>query len=89
MSLSLEALNLFAQLLGGVQLDAMDPQLEEKAAVLVRVRAELATAIQEAASAEAGEAPVSLAATHASGCGVSGSASYGRETPIACTCGAE
>lgn len=43
--MSPESLDLFAQLLGGVRLEATDPQLEEKAALVSRVRAELGTAM--------------------------------------------
>lgn len=48
--LSVEALDLFGQLLAGVQLSATDPMLEAKAALILRVRTELAAA--KLASAE-------------------------------------
>lgn len=48
MSFSLEALDTFAQLLASVNLNAMDPDLEAKAAKVARVRAELADAVAEA-----------------------------------------
>ena len=48
MNLSLEALDLFAQLLSAVKLDAGDQELEAKAGLIVRVRTELFAAIQDA-----------------------------------------
>ena len=46
--LSREALDLFWQLLSSVNLEATDQQLEEKAALITRVRAELLGAIAAA-----------------------------------------
>jgi hypothetical protein len=54
--LSAEALDLFGQLLATVKLDALDPDLETKAALLTRARAELAGAIAAAKEAEADSA---------------------------------
>lgn len=50
--LSPEALNLFSQLLRGVQLSADDPELLEKAQIVVRVRAEVLTELQALSDVE-------------------------------------
>lgn len=49
--LSLEALTLFSELLRMVRLDAADPDLEAKAALIVRVRTELVEALKETSTA--------------------------------------
>lgn len=59
--LSAEALDLFGQLLGGVQLSAADPDLAAKSALVLRVRDELAAAIKAVQAGAAEDPPTATA----------------------------